>query len=128
MDNKIIESNSDQEFQEEIPKIVLKIIKRYKLEPQLANKVAIELYKNGIKSDKFQEKYYQEEYFDLNEIVLYIIKKITTKEINYKSFIFSHPKYFGKMRFSPIEETGEQAEIININSIKRKKIKQIKSK
>ena len=57
-----------------------------------------------------------------------IIKKITTKEINYKSFIFSHPKYFGKMLFSPIEETGKQAEIININSIKRKKIKQIKSK
>ena len=70
-----------QNNNQEILKMTKIILERYPIESyEEAKTLAIELYKNNIKSSFFNPHFYQKS-FDLDEIVLYLLKKINDNEL-----------------------------------------------
>ena len=76
--------NNNQKIypESDILKMAIKIMERYDiLDFNFSKELAIDLYNNGIKLDKFQESYYHDP-FNLDEIILYLKrKKIREKKI-----------------------------------------------
>lgn len=121
-------NNKESNYPEsEIHKMTIKIMERYQiLDSALAKELAIDLYKNGIKLDKFQEKYYRG-LFDLDEIVLYLLeKRIRTKKIiqfqphtlNEHSNINNKEKIYQENNSSKIISYQLRAEQLNLKKNK----------
>ena len=120
----MINMTTEQKKETQILKMTIKIMERYKvLNANLATKVAIQLFDYNIHLDKFQDKYYKGS-FNLDEIVIYLIKKQIRKE---KTVIFEEEK--SKKKFISKIEPEKNEELQSNNKEKiityKAKIKRI---